>query len=346
MNHPVLEQLQERRDLEENQVDSFIEFLLSAEEPDDLKAAVLKALHEKGETPQEIANLARGFLRLGIAPELNAAGLPGPMVDVCGTGGDRMDLFNVSTTAMFIVAASGAVVVKHGNRGVTSKCGGADVLEKLGVRIDHCVDDFRRCVETVGVGFMFAPLYHPAFKAIVPVRKQLAAEGYRTVFNMLGPLLNPANPPYQLAGVFSAALLSTYAEVFKLLGRRAAWAVHGTTHEGKGLDEISTMGVTRVTALREGSIEEMTIDPANLGLTPTTAAELRGGDAESNARILVSILDGTEQGPKRDMALLNAAGALVVTGLADDLSRAVRQAADLVDTGQALAKLEALRDFD
>src|SRR5688572_30956821 len=190
----LIHHLEEKQELTSREVEVAASLLLDPAAPDEKKERLLEALAVKGETPGEIAGFVEAFLQQAVDPRLGMLELEGPTLDVCGTGGDQLDLFNVSTTAMFIAAAAGAVVVKHGNRGITSKSGGADVLEALGVRIDLSPDDFGRCLSHVGAAFLFAPLYHPAFKAVAPVRKQLAEEGRRTVFNLLGPLLNPARP--------------------------------------------------------------------------------------------------------------------------------------------------------
>jgi anthranilate phosphoribosyltransferase len=265
------------------------------------------------------------------------------MLDVCGTGGDRMELFNVSTTSMFVLAAGGVVVVKHGNRGITSKCGGADVLEALGIKIDLSPTEFKTCVETHGLGFMFAPNYHPAFKLIAPVRKMLAAEGVATVFNMIGPLLNPAKPDHQLIGVFSEKLLPKFAEALVLLGRKHAWTVHGRNADGEGVDEISTIGPTFVRKVSAAGIEEFTIAPEQFRFQRAEIGELRGGDKTMNAGILLRILDGSDRGPKRDVVLLNAAAGFVITGIAPTLADGIERAAEQIDSGHALQKLRALQ---
>ncbi len=312
----------------------------------DQKAAFLRDFAAKGETPGEIAAFVDAFLARAVDPGLNLADLDGPAIDVCGTGGDKLNLFNVSTTCIFILAAAGATVVKHGNRGITSKSGGADVLEALGVRIDLKPADFAECVKRTGLGFLFAPNYHPAFKAVVPVRQQLAKDGVRTVFNILGPLLNPVRPPHQLVGVFSPELPAVFAEILAKLGRKCAWAVHGTTAEGAAMDELSTLGPTKIAKTRDGQIsapEE--IFPADFGFAKPDLSQLTGGDAPENAAILTAILDGAEKGPKRDLMLLNSAAGLVVSGLAPNLEVGVSMAAEQIDNGRALAKLNALQKF-
>jgi len=318
--------------------------LLDPEADPVLKADFLRALSKKGETNEEIAGFAEAFLQRAVDPGLDPEALSGPLLDCCGTGGDKLDLFNVSTAAMFVLAAGGVCVVKHGNRSITSKCGGADVLESLGVRIDLPPADFKRCVQQTGCGFMFAPHYHPAFKAIAPVRKTLAAEGTPTIFNLLGPILNPARPQHQLVGVFSKAALRKFANVLKQLGRVRAWAVHGSAGNGLGMDELSTLGPTDVCALEENEIRSHTIQPESLGFQSVPMSQLQGGDCETNAKILLEVLQGAP-GPKRDIVLLNAAAGFVVANLAKNLEEGLALAGETIDSGHALAKLKALQDF-
>jgi anthranilate phosphoribosyltransferase len=305
--------------------------LLDPEVPEDAKADFLTALSERRETPEEIGAFAAAFLERAVAPTLDRSAIGKPLLDVCGTGGDKLGLFNVSTTAVFVLAACGVAVVKHGNRGITSPSGGADVLEALGIRIDLAPGDFGRCLEEVGAGFLFAPLYHPAFKAVAPVRARLGREGKRTLFNLLGPLLNPARPAYQLIGVFDPAI--------------AAWVVHGTTDTGSGMDELSTLGPSHVWKSRGENPFESVIEPASLGIAAATTADLQGGDATENAAHLVAILEGRDRGPKRDIVSLNAAAGLVICGLAVDLSEGIALAAAAIDSGRALAVLQRWREF-
>ncbi len=313
----------------------------------DEKAAFLRALAARGESVEEIAGLVESFLEHAVDPGIDPATLPGPMLDVCGTGGDRLHLFNVSTTSMFVLAAGGAVVVKHGNRSITSQCGGADVLEALGVSIEQSPEALREQVRRTGLGFLFAPHYHPAFKVIAPVRKQLGAEGVATVFNLLGPLLNPARPAYQLIGIFSKPVLAKYASVLQQLGRRSAWVVHGESSDGHGMDELSTMGPTDYYTVSPEEIGAAHLSRemiAQLGLAPATLDDLRGGDRETNATILRDILAGTLHGPKRDLVLLNAAAGFVIVGFAATLAEGLALAAQQIDSGRALEKLRALQD--
>lgn len=340
----LLTHLNAGKALTQTQVSEAAAFLTDEHETDETKAALLRALAQKGETPGEIAAFVEEFLRLAVDPGLDRTQLPGPMLDVVGTGGDKLHLFNVSTTAMFILAGGGVCVTKHGNRGVTSKAGGADVLEALGIRIDLPVERVARGIETNGLGFFFAPLYHPAFKAVAGARKMLAAEGQRSIFNLLGPLLNPARPDYQLIGVFDPALTRVFGEILLTLGRKAAWVVHGKAGQG-GMDELSTLGRTHVCALSGSLLSESVVDAEALGFAPARLEDLTGGDAAENAAIIESVLSGTEKGPKRDIAVLNAAAGFVITGLATDLATGCELAQAVLDRGAAHAKMRAMRDW-
>ncbi len=319
--------------------------LLDESTPTDDKANFLKALATKGETPAEIAAFVEVFLQRATDPGFGPADCSSPTIDVCGTGGDKLDLFNISTASVFVLAGGGACVIKHGNRGITSKSGGADVLESLGVRIDLPPEKLRDCVLRHGVGFLFAPLYHPAFKAVAPVRQQLAAEGTRTIFNLIGPLLNPARPEFQLVGVFDPGFTRPFADILGRLGRKRAWAVHGTAPGGAGLDEISLSGDTHIARWDGSSVSEHTLDPTSLGLDLAALATLRGGGPADNAAILLAVLDGTERGPKRDIVALNAAAGFTICGLAPDLPAGLALAHEVIDDGRAMAKLNALRSM-
>jgi len=339
--HDLISHLERGENLSSPQVEEAVSSLVSGAFDDETKATLLKALRTKGETAEEIAGFVNALLTHANDPQIDPQKLSGPVVDVCGTGGDKMDLFNVSTTSMFVLAAGGAVVVKHGNRSITSKCGGADVLESLGIRIDLPPADFKRCVETIGFGFMFAPHYHPAFKAIAPVRKMLAAQGLTSIFNLLGPLLNPARPPYQLVGVFDKAMLEKYAAVLRLLGRKRAWALNS-----QGADEIMPFESTDVVETYDGEAgREFLIHPWHLGVEPCAIEELHGGDCAANAKILIGILDGSIKGGKRDIVLLNAAAGFALTGLAHDMHAGMALANEQIDSGRALEKLRAAQGF-
>ncbi len=340
----LIQHLEEQQELSALEVQEAAAILLDAGAPDAMKERLLEALALKGETPAEIAGFVEAFLEQAVDPQLELIELAGATLDVCGTGGDQLDLFNVSTTAMFIAAAAGAVVVKHGNRGITSKSGGADVLEALGVRIDLSADEFRNCVEQAGIGFMFAPIYHPAFKAVVGVRKALAAKGVKTIFNLIGPLLNPARPGCQLVGVFSRDLCPAFAEILQRLGRESAWVVHGTTGDGRSVDEVSLMGSTRI--CKAGPLDvldDTEVHPGDFGFMPAEVEDLQGGDARANAIILEAILAGHETGPKRDMVLMNSGAALACAGLADDLADGIVISREMIASGAALEKLRLLQ---
>lgn len=304
------------------------------------KAEFLTALAHKGETVAEIAGFARELRARAVDPQIDPAMYGGVLLDVVGTGADQAHTFNVSTCVVFIAAAAGVAVAKHGNRAVTSKCGSADVLAALGANVELPPEAARRCLAATGLTFLFAPLYHPAFKAIAPVRKQLAERGQRTVFNILGPLVNPARPTHQLLGVFDAALVRRYAEAVQLLGVRHALVVHGA-----GLDEFTILGRNQLAEVWGPRIELsekwFPYQPSDVQLRAPDLASLAGGDADTNARILRNILSNADRGPKRDLVLLNAAAALVVAEKVSSYAEGWELAAKLIDSGAALAKLEA-----
>jgi len=319
--------------------------LLDESVPVGEKAGFLAALSDRGETPGEIAGFAAAFLDRAVVPGLDRSAIGRPLLDVCGTGGDKLQLFNISTAAVFVLAGGGVAVVKHGNRGITSKSGGADVLEALGIRIDLPPEEFGRCVAETGAGFLFAPLYHPAFKAVVPVRQALAKEGRRTIFNLLGPLLNPVRPEFQMIGVFDPGLGPVFAEILSRLGRTLAWTVHGTTETGAGMDELSILGPSLLWKSTEPGMVESRIEPSSLGFGPATTEDLRGGEARENAALLEGILSGEILGPKRDIVALNAAAGFVITGLSPDLAAGLDRARETIDRGDAIAVLERWRRF-
>ncbi len=304
------------------------------------KGLFLEALHLKGETSTEIAAFTEALLSLAVDPELDKASLSGPTLDVCGTGGDKLELFNISTASMFVLAAGGVVVLKHGNRAITSKCGGADVLEALGIRIELSPADLRECVKRHGLGFLFAPAYHPAFRVIGPVRRGLADRGIPSVFNLLGPLLNPARPEFQLVGVYSKELLRCYGEVLFQLGRTRAWAVHGC-----GADELTLAGPADIVSVEGSTLSIFKINPASLKLPYAPVEALRGGDRTENAALLEAILSGQETGPKSQVVALNAAAGFLVAGRARNLADGLEKANELLANGEALAKLKALQSF-
>jgi anthranilate phosphoribosyltransferase len=342
----LIKHVEAGHDLDERHINAAVEFLIEGRGSVAKKAHLLEQLAVKGETASEIAGFVEALLALAVDPGIDAEGFEGPTIDVCGTGGDKLNLFNVSTTSMFVIAAGGATVLKHGNRGITSKSGGADVLESLDIRIDLPPDELRACVQSAGIGFLFAQQYHPAFKAIVPVRKLLAEKGVRTIFNLMGPLLNPARPQCQMVGVMEREFAPVFAEILQRLGRDSAWAVHGTTGDGRSVDEVSLMGSTRI--CKSGAFADYVdeeVRPRDFGLKHAEVSDLQGGDADHNAAILLSILEGAEQGPKRDMVLMNAGAGLACAGLVDSMDDGITTAATLIDSGKALEKLEEMRAF-
>ncbi len=331
--------------LSQGDIASATRFLLDENLDETEKAHFLAALSQKGETAAEIASFVSEFLTHAVDPGLDAASIDRPLLDVCGTGGDKLNLFNVSTTSVFLLAAAGIAVVKHGNRGITSKSGGADALEALGIRIDLPPEQFGQCVKEVGAGFLFAPHYHPAFKAVVPVRKRLAEQGQRSIFNILGPLLNPVRPDYQLIGVFDANLCPIFAEILLRLGRRRAWAVHGDAGEVGGMDELSTIGDTEIWETHGDTLSSSSLVAGDLGIEKPSLEDLQGGDANTNAQLITDILSGKLKGAKRDLVALNSAAGLVITGKAVDMEAGWARANEILDSGAALGVLKRWQSF-
>jgi anthranilate phosphoribosyltransferase len=328
-------QLRASGDLSREDVAAAVAALLDDGVGEDAKEDFLVALAQKGETAEEIAAFALELRARAVNPHVR-----GDLLDVVGTGADMAHTFNISSCVIFIAAAAGVKVAKHGNRAITSKCGSADVLAALGANIELPPDAAHRCLKETGLTFFFAPLYHPAFKKIAPVRKKLAERKQRTVFNILGPLVNPARPTHQVIGVFDRALVAKYAEVLRLLGLKHAMVVHGD-----GLDEFTTLGPNHVAELWGDRIEvsEKTFPyrPSDIQISAPTLRHLEGGDPVMNAQIVRNVLTGDDRGPKRDIVLLNAAAALVTAEKAPDFATGWTLAAELIDAGAARAKLEA-----
>jgi anthranilate phosphoribosyltransferase len=341
----LIAKLRNGTDLNAGDVGVAVALLLSDTTEDTVKEDFLRALHRKGETVEEIVCFVQQLIDRAVDPLIDPKNVPGPMIDVCGTGGDGIDLFNVSTTIMFILAAGGATVVKHGNRRVTSCCGSADVLEALGAPFDLPPAHLRECVERLGLCFIFARRYHPAYRAIAEMRRRLARENIRTVFNLLGPLLNPTRPARQLIGVFSPRLTSVFADVLRRLGRERVWVVHGLTETDAGMDDISTSGATILAELLQGKVTSGVIDSRWLNIPAGALDELRGGDAAANAAHVEGILSGEVKGAKRDLTIVNAAGGFVVAGLARDMSEGIGLAREQIDSGRALEKLRGFQQF-
>jgi anthranilate phosphoribosyltransferase len=295
--------------------------------------AFLTGLRMKGETAEEIAGCARAMR--GNAIEVKTR--HDVVVDTCGTGGDGSGTFNISTTVAFVAAGAGLAVAKHGNRSVSSRCGSADLLQTLGVNLDISADQVGQCIDEVGIGFLFAPLLHPAMKHALGPRQEI---GLRTIFNILGPLCNPARATRQLLGVYSNDLTGMMAEVLLALGAEHAFVVHGAD----GLDELSVTGLNRVSHVYNNQIETYNLDPQELGLPGAKLSDLAGGTAEDNAGITKALLKG-ERGPKRDVVLLNTAAVLVAGGKATDIEDGLVLAAEAIDSGNALSKMEQLIEF-
>ena len=320
----------EGADLSRGEMADAMNQIMSGEATDAHIGAFLIALRVKGECVDEIAGAA-SVMREKATPIATKHDV---IVDTCGTGGDHSGTFNISTTAAFVAAGAGLCVAKHGNRAATSQSGSADVLGALGVNIEASPETVSRCLDDVGIGFLFAISLHGAMKYAIGPRREIGA---RTIFNALGPLSNPAGATRQVVGVYSAVLTETLAGVLGTLGAERAFVVHGLD----GLDEMTLTGSTRVSELRNGSVSTYDVSPGDFGLAQASDDALKGGDADYNAEITRSILNG-EEGPRRDIVLLNAAAAIVAGGKAGDLNEGVQVAAEVIDSGKALEKLEGL----
>jgi len=330
----TLNQLIAQQDLPQAEMLSLMRQVMTGQLTPAQIAAVLIALRIKGESVDEIAAAAMVMRELSSHVQVTQQA---HLIDTCGTGGDGNQTFNVSTTSAFVAAAAGAKVAKHGGRSVSSTCGSADVLEALGVNVGLQAAQVAQCIDAVGIGFMFAPNHHSAMKYAAPVRKEL---GIRTMFNLLGPLTNPAGAKRQVMGVFSRELTFKLAQVLQQLGAEQVMVVHGAD----GMDEISFSGDTYVAELRAGKIHEYVLNPSqfNMPLHPLKAIQI--SDAEQSKNMLLEVLQG-KHGAARDIVLLNAAAAIYVSGLASDMAQGLQQAAQVIDNGSALKKLEALVQF-
>jgi anthranilate phosphoribosyltransferase len=323
----------EGHDLTESTAETVMQQIMGGQATTAQIGGLLIALRLKGETVEEVTGFARVMRRNAIPVRPRQCFL----ADTCGTGGDGRGTINISTMAAFVVAGAGLAVSKHGNRSVSSKCGSADVLKALGVQLELSPEQVAACIDQVGIGFLFAPLLHPAMKHAIGPRREM---GVRTVFNILGPLTNPAGAQVQVLGVYDPTLTETMARVLDALGSQAAFVVHGAD----GLDELSTTGPNTVAHLDKGRIQTFTLDPLDLGLPRAELCDLEGGDAQENAAIFRAVLDG-KPGPQRDVVLLNSAACLVVGGLAPDFSAGLSLAAQSIDSGAARAKLHAMVAF-
>ncbi|MEM2874440.1 MAG: anthranilate phosphoribosyltransferase [Candidatus Hadarchaeales archaeon] len=332
MNGPLLSALHkvvERKDLHSEEAEGAMEEIISGRAPPAVVGAFLAALRTKGETVDEVVAFARVMERFSfkVSPKVE-----GMLVDTCGTGGDRVKTMNVSTAAMFVAAGAGVPIAKHGNRAVTGRVGSADLLEAIGARIDLPPQEVERCIQEAGVGFMFAPRFHPAAANVAAVRREL---GFRTVFNLLGPLTNPANVKVQLLGVCAQDLVEKMVLALRELGRARAMVVFGMS----GVDEISITGETLISELNDGRISSYVIRPEDLGMRRIEEDRIRGGDLERNIRMFLGALLG-QPGGARDMVLLNAGAVIFLGGRASSMQEGVLLAAESVESGRAYRKVE------
>ena len=334
MLRPFIAQVINRRDLSADDAEAAMNVIMTGQATPAQIGAYLVALRMKGETVEEITGSARA-MRANALP-VPLASRAGPLYDTAGTGGDGAGTFNISTAAAFVLAGTGRKVAKHGNRAASSQCGSADVLAALGLNLDLTPEQVGAAIDQIGIGFMFAPKFHPAMKHAVGPRKEI---GQRTIFNLLGPLTNPAGADVQVIGVYDPALTEPLARVLAGLGSRAAFVIHGFG----GTDELNACGPNQVSHLKDGAVRSFELDPAALGFDPGALSDLRGGAPEINAAMMRELLSGSANGTRRSAVLLNAAAAIAAeTG---DLPAAVKEATAALDSGAALAKLDALIEY-
>lgn len=325
-----LEIILEGSDLTFEQAKTLQDTIFEGEVSEVQVAAFLAAMRMKSATPPEIAGLASSLREHAVQVKVDVDNL----IDTCGTGGATVKTFNISTVSALVAAGAGVYVAKHGNRGITSRCGSADVLDELGVKIDAGPDVVSECIKEAHIGFMYAPVYHPAMKFVQPIRKSL---DFRTAFNILGPLANPAGVTSQVVGIGDESLVDKIVESLKLLGSSRAMVVHG-----QGMDEISTLGVTKIRQLKAGKITSIELDPEDFGIPGGSLDEVATGDAITNAKVIRDILEGRERGAKKDIVVLNAAAAVIVGNLAEDFDSAIDIANSSIAEGKALDCLEKL----
>ncbi|MBM7622594.1 anthranilate phosphoribosyltransferase [Sporohalobacter salinus] len=328
-----IKQITSGENLNVGQAAEAMELIMNGKATEAQIGGFITGLRMKGETIPEITGCAEVMRKKATAvkPETPA------VIDTCGTGGDGVGTFNISTTTAFVAAGGGVPVAKHGNRSVSSKSGSADVLEELGVNLDLTAQQVADVVDSIGIGFMYAPNFHSAMKYAIKPRKEV---GIRTIFNILGPLTNPARAEYQILGVYDPDLTSVLAHVLGNLGVKKAFVVHGAG----GLDEISNLGETKISYLHNEEVEDFVIHPHDFGLSTAEVVNIKGGNAAENAQITLDILKG-KSGPKRDIILLNSAAAFLVAGKVDSLEAGIELAAEVIDMGLALGKLETLIDY-
>jgi anthranilate phosphoribosyltransferase len=340
----AIKKVVDRCDLSEQEAESVLEQIMGGECTDAQIASLLTAMRMKGETVDELTGFARVMRRKAAVVKPRSTGsavIAGTgreaLIDTCGTGGDVSGSFNVSTATAFVVAGAGVRVAKHGNRSVSSLCGSIDVAEALGVRIDLPAERIAACIDQVGIGILFAQRLHSAMRYVAGVRRQMVV---RTIFNMLGPLTNPAGADSQLIGVYDARLTEMLATVLGRLGTRRAIVAHGAD----GMDEISITGISRISELRDGDVSTYSISPEEVGLRRATLQDIHGGDASQNAGLILDLLNGG-RGPRRDIVLLNSAAALMASGRAANMKEGLDMAADSTDSLRALQKLRDLVEF-
>lgn len=327
-----LAKLVRKEDLSEEEMVQVTNFIMEGQASPAQIGSFLTALRLKGETVNEIVGAAKVMREKALKVKYEAP----VVIDTCGTGGDGSNTFNISTTAAFIVAAAGIPVAKHGNRAMSSRCGSADLLEALGIKVDLPPERVEKCLKEAGIGFLFAPAFHSAMKHVVGPRREL---GFRTIFNVLGPLTNPAGANCQLLGVYDSDLTEVLAKVLQRLGVKRAMVVHG----GGGLDELSLEGANRVSFLKDGAIETFTFRAEDAGLETASNKLLRGETPSDNAQLTERILNGSEQGPPLAVVLFNAAAALMVAGVVSDFRTGIAMARQLINDGRAHEKLQQLR---
>ena len=329
----IIQKLQNQENLTQKEIEAVMQEIMSGEADKDDVAQFLLLLRSKGPSIEEITGAARIMRRFVIPIKSKHKNI----LDTCGTGGDKMHTFNISTIAALVVSGAGAIVAKHGNRSVSSRCGSADILEALGVNLNVEEALLKECLDEVGIAFLFAQKLHPAMKNVAPIRKELKVE---TIFNVLGPLTNPANATHQIMGVYNRDLVEPMAHVLKNLGLKRAMVVHGSD----GLDEITTTAKTFIGEFDGNEIVSYDISPEELGFERADPQDLKGGDLNTNLQIALDILNG-QQGPKRDIVVLNAGYGLFVAEVARSINEGIKKAAESIDMGKAMEKLESLREF-
>ncbi len=330
-----IRKITEGKDLTSEEVKDLFSMLMEGQATDAQIGAVLTGLKMKGETVEEISAAADIMREKAVKVPVKDKS---KLVDTCGTGGDKIDTFNVSTITAFVIAGAGAKVAKHGNRSVSSKCGSADIMEALGVKIDLKPEEAAKAIEDIGLGFLFAPIYHPAMKNVIRQRREI---GIRTIFNILGPLSNPAEAKYQLMGVFDEKLVEPLARVLSLLGIKRGYVVHGL----EGLDEVSITTETLVGEIDNGVIEVYKVKPEDFGLKRASIDDIKGGDLDFNLQIALDILEGEDKSPKTDFVALNAGFALKAAGIVDSIKEGIELAKESIYSKKAYEVLEKLRDF-